>query len=99
METAACHLPSCFDVFEVGFGDPSIPVLLQSSGGLVFSLEFAESILVDDACVVGSIEERWRDPRLDESDVRKQDAISCSGTHTSRTSQPPRLTPRTLVFP
>lgn len=74
----------------------AVPVRFEDRGTLVLSDRLAQSPLIDDG-IVGSavtLEDGWCNKPISVN-VMKQ--TSCwVATHDSRTSQPPRLTPRTL---
>ena len=64
-----CHhgkenVPSGSYGSKISFGDPSIPVRLQSSRGLCAVLELAERPFIYDSRVTCDVKERWGNPWL-----------------------------------
>ena len=72
-------------------------MVLQNRFRGVIVLILAKGPLIDDVTVTSVLEYAWSDPRLDTNENRASGVTFESLT--SRTSQPPRLTPRTFVEP
>lgn len=89
------NVPCRRNSFKVIFGDPRIPMVLQGRLSSVVVL-LAEGPLINDATVTDVLEYTGRDPRLETNKKRTEATFECL---TSRTSQPPRLTPRTFLEP
>lgn len=72
-------------------------MVLQSCLRGVIVLTLTEGPFINNATVTSILEYAWCDPRLTTSEKRALEATFESLT--SRTSQPPRLTPRTFLEP
>lgn len=77
-------------------------MLLQSGSGGRPVLTLAERPLIHDAVITSVFEQTWRNPWLEDAMTRLQRGKwgnQSNVQHTSRTSHPPRLTPRTGSLP
>lgn len=86
---------------KVGFGDPGIPVSLQTSGGSLRTVLLSVSEFIDDGGVTGGLEDGRSDPGLDykkakSRSVRRITLKDMVDDQHLRTSHPPRLT--ALIF-
>lgn len=92
------NIPCVSDSGKIVLGDPSVPVILENVLGRVVVLVLTERPFVDDTTVTCIVKKAGGDPRL-RQDGLEAEAIGRSRKLTSRTSHPPRLTPRTFCEP
>jgi len=92
------NIPCISDGGKIAFGDPSVPMVLEDVLGRVVVLVLTERPFVDDGIVTCIVKKAGGNPRL-RQDGSEAETIGGSRKPTSRTSQPPRLTPRTFCEP
>lgn len=88
---------------EAVLGDPGVPMVLQTRGSGCRAILLAIGEVINNVHVAGCVKETGRDERLDCGEAADSVGLSArravpAGQHV-RTSQPPALTPRTLVVP
>ena len=90
--------PCSCNIRQVLLRDPIVPMVLEGREGSAVGLHLTEGPFIYDGGVSRIVEEAGCDPRLQRGTSNQQDASSTmkGALHTSRTSQPPRLTPRTF---